>query len=70
MTLAKDFYEKTGQVHIDLKPSNFCVGKSGCDLALIDFGYATHPDMRLPGQTGTPIFMALNIQMHGAICNT
>jgi len=68
LTLSKEFYEKTGQVHIDLKPSNFCVGRTGRNLALIDFGYATHPESRLPGQTGTPIFMAVNIQLHGAIC--
>jgi serine/threonine protein kinase len=50
LNLQKDFYEKTGQVHVDLKPSNFCTGPDGKGLYLIDFGYATSPSIRLPGQ--------------------
>lgn len=34
---------------------------------MIDFGYATFPNTRLPGQTGTPLFMSSTIQTVGAI---
>ena len=62
---SRDFYERTGLVHVDIKPSNFCVGPDGRNLYLIDFGYSTNPDVRLPGQTGTPLFMAWAIQTIG-----
>jgi serine/threonine protein kinase len=62
---SRSFYERTGFVHVDIKPSNFCVGPDGRNLYLIDFGYSTNPDVRLPGQTGTPLFMAWTIQTIG-----
>ena len=65
--MSKEFYEKSGQIHVDLKPSNFCTGLDGKTLQLIDFGYSISPTERLPGQTGTPLFMSWNIQHHGAI---
>ncbi|KAJ3118167.1 Casein kinase I isoform gamma-3 [Phlyctochytrium bullatum] len=67
LRISREFYERTSYVHVDIKPSNFCVGCSGRDLHLIDYGYATPPSSRLPGQTGTPLFMALAIQTYGAI---
>ncbi|KAJ3109514.1 casein kinase I [Phlyctochytrium planicorne] len=67
LRISRDFFEKTGQVHVDIKPSNFCVGRSGKDIHLIDFGYASLPHARLPGQTGTPLFMAVSIQTFGAV---
>ncbi len=68
MMLSRDFYTKTKQVHVDLKPSNFCTTLDGKDLVLIDFGYSTPPSIRLPGQTGTPLFMSWTIQTLGATC--
>ncbi|KAJ3195071.1 hypothetical protein HK101_001205, partial [Irineochytrium annulatum] len=68
LRLSKEFYDKTNMVHVDIKPSNFCIGRTGRDLHLIDFGYATKPTTALPGQTGTPLFMAVSIQANGAIC--
>ncbi|KAJ3216249.1 Casein kinase I isoform alpha-like [Dinochytrium kinnereticum] len=65
--IVKEFHEKTGKVHVDIKPSNFCVGRSGRHLHLIDFGYASGTGIRLPGQTGTPLFMAVGIQTFGAV---
>jgi serine/threonine protein kinase len=62
---SRSFYERTGLVHVDIKPSNFCVGPDGRNLYLIDFGYSTNPDVKLPGQTGTPLFMAWTIQTIG-----
>ncbi|KAH6572003.1 hypothetical protein BASA50_001570 [Batrachochytrium salamandrivorans] len=66
MALSRDFYERTGQAHVDLKPSNFCTSRDGKRLILIDFGYSTHPTVCLPGQTGTPLFMSWSIQTLGA----
>jgi len=66
MTLVRDFNEKTGQAHVDIKPSNICTSSSGKDLYLIDFGYSTSPLIKLPGQTGTPLFMACSLQTIGA----
>jgi len=37
-------------------------------IYLIDFGYATAPNVKLPGQTGTPLFMSQAIQSQGTIC--
>ncbi len=68
MSLVRDFNEKTGQAHVDIKPSNFCTSRNGRDLFLIDFGYSTPPHVKLPGQTGTPLFMACNLQTIGATC--
>lgn len=65
LEISKGFYERTGQVHVDIKPSNFCTGSDGKDLTLIDFGYSCQPAARLPGQTGTPLFMAWTIQTIG-----
>ena len=48
-----------------MKPSNFCIGKDGKELHLIDFGYSTSPNTKLPGQTGTPLFMSWSIQAIG-----
>lgn len=61
----RDFHLKTGQVHVDIKPSNFCTGNDGRSLTLIDFGYSIPETTRLPGQTGTPLFMAWTIQTIG-----
>ncbi|KAI8911482.1 kinase-like domain-containing protein [Gorgonomyces haynaldii] len=61
------FLDKSGQVHVDLKPSNFCTGLDGKRLFLIDFGYSTPPTTKLPGQTGTPLFMSWSIQNYGSI---
>jgi len=36
-------------------------------IYLIDFGYATAPNVKLPGQTGTPLFMSQAIQSQGTI---
>ncbi|KAI9193100.1 kinase-like domain-containing protein [Polychytrium aggregatum] len=66
LEVSRDFYCRTGHVHIDIKPSNYCTGGSGDRLSLIDFGYSTPPQERLPGQTGTPLFMALGIQVFGS----
>lgn len=66
MSLVRDFNEKTGQAHVDIKPSNLCTSPNGRDLFLIDFGYSTSPHVKLPGQTGTPLFMACNLQTIGA----
>eukprot|EP00842_Homolaphlyctis_polyrhiza_P000250 jgi/Hompol1/1225/HPOL_002671-RA len=66
MERSREFYERTGQVHVDLKPSNFCTSRDGRKLILIDFGYSTAPRTRLPGQTGTPLFMSWTIQTLGA----
>ena len=68
MTLVRDFNEKTGQAHVDIKPSNLCTSNNGKDLYLIDFGYSTSPLVKLPGQTGTPLFMACKLQNIGATC--
>jgi serine/threonine protein kinase len=68
MTLTRDFNEKTGQAHVDLKPSNICTSDTGKELFLIDFGYATSPLVKLPGQTGTPLFMSWTLQTIGATC--
>ena len=68
MALVKDFSDKTGQAHVDIKPSNLCTSPNGKDLYLIDFGYSTSPMIKLPGQTGTPLFMAQNLQTIGATC--
>ncbi|KAI8840901.1 kinase-like domain-containing protein [Chytridium lagenaria] len=65
--LSHDFYLKNGHVHVDLKPSNICVGPTGRELHVIDFGYATLPSVKLPGQTGTPLFMAVQVQSLGAV---
>lgn len=69
MSLVRDFNDKTGQAHVDIKPSNLCTSPNGRDLFLIDFGYSTSPSTKLPGQTGTPLFMACNLQTIGATCN-
>ncbi|EGF81001.1 hypothetical protein BATDEDRAFT_88070 [Batrachochytrium dendrobatidis JAM81] len=66
MSLSRDFYERTGQAHVDLKPSNICTSPDGKKLILIDFGYSTSPSVKLPGQTGTPLFMSWAIQTYGA----
>lgn len=68
MSLVRDFNEKTGQAHVDIKPSNLCTSLDGKDLYLIDFGYSTSPLIKLPGQTGTPLFMACDLQTIGATC--
>lgn len=70
MSLVRDFNEKTGQAHVDIKPSNLCTSPNGRDLFLIDFGYSTSPHVKLPGQTGTPLFMACNLQTIGATCKS
>ncbi|KAJ3269613.1 hypothetical protein HDV01_001174 [Terramyces sp. JEL0728] len=69
MTLVRDFNQKTNQAHVDIKPSNICTSANGKDLYLIDFGYSTSPMVKLPGQTGTPLFMACELQTIGATCN-
>jgi hypothetical protein len=66
--LTKDFTYKTGHIHVDIKPSNICIGQNGRDLYLIDFGYSTSPLAKLPGQTGTPLFMSYHLQVIGATC--
>lgn len=68
MHLIKDFNHKTAQVHVDIKPSNICMSHCGKELYLIDFGYSTAPTIKLPGQTGTPLFMAYALQTIGATC--
>lgn len=60
--LVSKFYYQSGYVHVDVKPSNFCTGQKGTDLQLIDFGYSSLPGARLPGPTGTPLFMSISIQ--------
>ena len=70
MTLSREFYEKTGLVHVDMKPANICVGLTGKTLSLIDFGYSTLPHAKLPGQTGTPLFMSWTIQRIGKTCKS
>jgi len=67
MRLTKEFYVSTGLVHVDIKPSNFMVDLKN-KIYLIDFGYATAPNVKLPGQTGTPLFMSQAIQSQGTIC--
>ncbi|OUM60853.1 hypothetical protein PIROE2DRAFT_13296 [Piromyces sp. E2] len=67
MRLTKEFYTSTGLVHVDIKPSNFMVDIKN-KIYLIDFGYATAPNVKLPGQTGTPLFMSQAIQSQGTIC--
>jgi serine/threonine protein kinase len=67
MRLTKEFYTSTGLVHVDIKPSNFMVDLKN-KIYLIDFGYATSPNIKLPGQTGTPLFMSQAIQSQGTIC--
>jgi len=67
MRLTKEFYTSTGLVHVDIKPSNFMVDLKN-KIYLIDFGYATAPNVKLPGQTGTPLFMSQAIQSQGTIC--
>lgn len=62
LSLCKEFYEKTGHVHVDLKPANFCTGPDGKGLYLIDFGYATSPTIRLPGQVF--IILILRLEPH------
>ncbi|KAJ3319226.1 hypothetical protein HDV06_006605 [Boothiomyces sp. JEL0866] len=66
MSLVRDFNQKTNQAHVDIKPSNICTSANGKDLYLIDFGYSTSPMVKLPGQTGTPLFMACELQTVGA----
>ncbi|KAI8895234.1 kinase-like domain-containing protein [Globomyces pollinis-pini] len=66
MNLVRDFNGKTGQAHVDIKPSNLCTSPNGREIYLIDFGYSTSPLVKLPGQTGTPLFMAQNLQTIGA----
>lgn len=68
MSLTRDFNQKTGHVHVDIKPSNICTSQDGRDLYLIDFGYSTSPMVKLPGQTGTPLFMSYHLQTIGATC--
>ncbi|TPX44553.1 hypothetical protein SeLEV6574_g04434 [Synchytrium endobioticum] len=64
LKLAKDFHERTGLVHVDIKPSNFMTRDR--ELFMIDFGYAGLPHAKLPGQTGTPLFMSRSIQSYGS----
>merc|ERR1719223_2047636 len=66
MLLVREFSSRTGCVHVDIKPSNICCSKDGRDIYLIDFGYSTSPLVKLPGQTGTPLFMATQLQKIGA----
>lgn len=70
LEISKDFYMKTGHVHVDIKPSNYCTGKDDTTISLIDFGYSSLPNVRLPGPTGTPLFMALNVQSFGSVFPT
>lgn len=67
LNLSREFTEKTGQIHVDMKPSNFCASASGRGIFLIDFGYSTFPHVQLPGQTGTPLFMSRTIQTIGTV---
>jgi serine/threonine protein kinase len=66
MELIKQFNERSQLVHVDIKPSNICTSACGRELYLIDFGYSCSPTCRLPGQTGTPLFMSETIQRYGA----
>lgn len=66
MSLVRDFNAKTRMAHVDIKPSNICTGINDRELYLIDFGYSSSPLVKLPGQTGTPMFMAQNLQTLGA----
>jgi hypothetical protein len=70
MALTRDFNEKTEQAHVDIKPSNICTSQNGKELFLIDFGYSTSPLVKLPGQTGTPLFMGWTLQTIGATCRS
>lgn len=44
--LSREFYEKTGWIHNDIRPSNVIVGDKTKQLYLIDFGWSFKPNRK------------------------